>query len=318
MHPLARMILHRLALGLLTLFAISLFIFMAIELLPGDLAQEVLGQSATPETVAAFRRELGLDQPAYVRYLDWLGGIVRGDFGQSLANNRPISDLLAARLGNTLFLAVYAAVISVPLAVGLGLLAALYRGSWFDRGVNIFTLSSISFPEYFVAYILMLFLSIRWGIFPSISDFGSSAGLGEMLYRTFLPALTLVLVVTAHMMRMTRAAIINLLAQPYIELAWLKGASPLRVILRHALPNALAPIINVVALNLAYLITGVVIVEVVFVYPGLGQLMVDSVAKRDIPVVQASCLIFASIYILLNLGADVLAIATNPRLMHRK
>ena len=196
MHPLARMILHRLALGLLTLFAISLFIFMAIELLPGDLAQEVLGQSATPETVAAFRRELGLDQPAYVRYLDWLGGIVRGDFGQSLANNRPISDLLAARLGNTLFLAVYAAVISVPLAVGLGLLAALYRGSWFDRGVNIFTLSSISFPEYFVAYILMLFLSIRWGIFPSISDFGSSAGLGEMLYRTFLPALTLVLVVT--------------------------------------------------------------------------------------------------------------------------
>ena len=235
-----------------------------------------------------------------------------------MANNRPISDLLAARLGNTLFLAVYAAVISVPLAVGLGLLAALYRGSWFDRGVNIFTLSSISFPEYFVAYILMLFLSIRWGIFPSISDFGSSAGLGEMLYRTFLPALTLVLVVTAHMMRMTRAAIINLLAQPYIEMAWLKGASPLRVILRHALPNALAPIINVVALNLAYLITGVVIVEVVFVYPGLGQLMVDSVAKRDIPVVQASCLIFASIYILLNLGADVLAIATNPRLMYRK
>ena len=139
-----------------------------------------------------------------------------------------------------------------------------------------------------------------------------------MLYRTFLPALTLVLVVTAHMMRMTRAAIINLLAQPYIEMAWLKGASPLRVILRHALPNALAPIINVVALNLAYLITGVVIVEVVFVYPGLGQLMVDSVAKRDIPVVQASCLIFASIYILLNLGADVLAIATNPRLMYRK
>jgi peptide/nickel transport system permease protein len=149
--------------------------------------------------------------------------------------------------------------------------------------VNIATLSSISFPEYFVAYILLLFFSVKWGLFPSIADFGSDASLGTMLYHTFLPALTLVLVVTAHMMRMTRAAIINLLAQPYIEMARLKGASPARVILRHALPNALAPIINVVALNLAYLVTGVVIVEVVFVYPGLGQLMVDSVAKRDIP-----------------------------------
>tara|TARA_R110002020_G_scaffold176756_26_gene369338 strand:- start:2487 stop:3425 length:939 start_codon:yes stop_codon:yes gene_type:complete len=312
------MILRRLALGLLTLFVISLFIFMAVELLPGDLAEEVLGQSATPETVAAFRRELGLDQPAVLRYLTWLGDVLRGDFGTSLANGREISDLLAGRFANTLFLAGYAAVIAVPLAITLGLLAALFRGSWFDRGVNVVTLSSISFPEYFVAYILLLFLSVRWGVFPSIADFGTGAGLKEMLYRTFLPMLTLVLVVTAHMMRMTRAAIINLLAQPYIEMARLKGANPLRVILRHALPNALAPIINVVALNLAYLVTGVVIVEVVFVYPGLGQLMIDSVAKRDIPVVQACCLIFAGIYILLNLAADVLSIATNPRLLHRK
>ena len=318
MHPLMRMTMQRLALGLLTLFAISLFIFLAIELLPGDLTEEILGQSATPETVAAFRRELGLDQPAHLRYLDWLGGALRGDFGTSLANGREIGELLAARFGNTLFLAAYAAAISVPLALGLGLLAALYRGSWFDRFVNVATLSSISFPEYFVAYILLLFLSVKWGLFPSIADFGSGADLGTILYRTFLPALTLVLVVTAHMMRMTRAAIINLMAQPYIEMARLKGASPARVILRHALPNALSPIINVVALNLAYLITGVVIVEVVFVFPGLGQLMVDSVAKRDIPVVQAACLIFAGIYILLNLAADLLAIATNPRLMHRK
>lgn len=317
-HSLASMILRRLALGALTLLVISLFIFFAIELLPGDLAEEVLGQSATPETVAAFRRELGLDQPALQRYLTWLGGVLQGDFGMSLANSRPIAELLASRLSNTFFLALYAAAIAVPLSITLGLLAALYRGSWFDRGVNVVTLSSISFPEYFVAYILLLWFSVRWGIFPSIADFGSSASLSEMLYRTFLPALTLVLVVTAHMMRMTRAAIINLLAQPYIEMARLKGASPARVILRHALPNALAPIINVVALNLAYLVTGVVIVEVVFVYPGLGQLMVDSVAKRDIPVVQACCLIFAGIYILLNLAADVISIATNPRLMHRK
>ena len=318
LHPLAFMILKRLALGLVTLLAISLFIFLAIELLPGDIAEEVLGQSATPETVAAFRRELGLDQPAITRYLAWLTDVLHGDFGTSLASGREISELLAGRFANTLFLALYAAAISVPLAIGLGLLAALYRGSWFDRTVNIATLSSISFPEYFVAYILLLFFSVKWGLFPSIADFGSDASLGTMLYRTFLPALTLVRGVTAHMMRMTRAAIINLLAQPYIEMARLKGASPARVILRHALPNALAPIINVVALNLAYLVTGVVIVEVVFVYPGLGQLMVDSVAKRDIPVVQSCCLIFAGIYILLNLSADVLAIATNPRLMHRK
>ncbi|WOI57583.1 ABC transporter permease [Palleronia sp. LCG004] len=318
MHPLLTMTLQRLAMGLLTLFAITLLIFFAIELLPGDLAEEVLGQSATPETVVAFRAELGLDQPPVQRYLSWLGGIVQGDLGTSLANGREIAGLLAGRLGNTLFLAAYAAAIAVPLALVLGLLAALYRGSWFDRAVNVTTLSSISFPEYFIAYILMLFLSVKWGLFPSIADIGPDAGLGTMLYRTFLPALTLVLVVTAHMMRMTRAAIINLLAQPYIEMARLKGASPMRVVLRHALPNALAPIINVVALNLAYLVTGVVIVEVVFVYPGLGQLMVDSVTTRDIPLVQACCLIFAGIYILLNLCADLLAIATNPRLMSRR
>lgn len=318
MHPLLTMTLQRLALGLLTLFAITLLIFFAMELLPGDLAEEVLGQSATPETVAAFRAELSLDQPPVQRYLNWLGGIVRGDLGTSLANGREIAGLMAGRLGNTLFLAAYAAAIAVPLAIVLGLLAALYRGSWFDRAVNVATLSSISFPEYFVAYILMLLLSVKTGLFPSIADIGPDAGLGTMLYRTFLPALTLVLVVTAHMMRMTRAAIINLLAQPYIEMARLKGASRMRVILRHALPNALAPIINVVALNLAYLVTGVVIVEVVFVYPGLGQLMVDSVTTRDIPLVQACCLVFAGIYILLNLCADLLAIATNPRLMSRR
>ena len=318
MSPIVRMIAGRLALGVLTLVLVSLVIFMAVELLPGDIAQEILGQSATPETVAAFRAELGLDQSPPIRYLNWLGGVMTGDLGNSLATGRDISLMIFDRFGKTLFLAGYAAAISVPLAVSLGILAALYRNSIFDRIVNVATLSSISFPEYFVAYILILFLSVKASIFPSIADFGRDPTLIEMLYRTFLPALTLVLVVTAHMMRMTRASIINLMAQPYIEMARLKGAGPMRVILRHALPNALAPIINVVALNLAYLITGVVIVEVVFVYPGLGQLMVDSVAKRDITVVQACCLVFAGVYILLNLLADVLSIATNPQLLHRK
>lgn len=307
---------QRLALGLLTLFVVSLIIFLAVELLPGDLAQSILGQSATPETVAAFRRELGLDLPAHVRYLDWLGGILHGDFGRSLANQREIAELIGVRFGNTLFLAGTAALISVPLAVTLGVLAALYRNTLFDRAINIFTLTSISFPEFFVAYILIVLLAVELNIFPSISNVSEGLGFWESVYRVLLPALTLTLVVVAHMMRMTRAAIINLLASPYIEMAALKGLPRSRIIIRHALPNALSPIINVIVFNLAYLVVGVVVVEVVFVYPGLGQLLVDSVSKRDIPVVQASSLIFAATYILLNLLADVLSILSNPRLLH--
>lgn len=318
MSKILAMVAQRLALGLLTLFFVSLIIFLSVEMLPGDLAQEILGQSATPETVEAFRRQLGLDLPAHVRYFDWLGGILQGDFGRSLATKREISGLIAARLGNTLFLAGLAALISVPLALTLGILAALYRNSVFDRAVNVFALSSVSFPEFFIAYVLILFLAVQLGWFPSISNIGPSTDLFERVYRTILPALTLTLVVMAHMMRMTRAAIINLLASPYIEMARLKGLSPRRVILHHALPNALSPIINVVAINLAYLVVGVVVVEVVFVYPGLGQLMVDSVSKRDITVVQGCSLIFAATYVLLNLTADVLSIVSNPRLLHSR
>ena len=316
MGKLMAMIVRRLALGLLTLVIVSFIIFLGVLFLPGDLAEAILGQSATPETVAAFRKELGLDLPWYVRYFDWLFGMMQGDMGVSLANKREISELIGVRLKNTLFLAALAAIISVPLAIILGILAALYRNSFYDRAVNVLTLSSISFPEFFVAYILILFLSVNAGWFPSISNISPGLSIWEQAYRCALPALVLTLVVIAHMMRMTRAAIINLLASPYIEMAALKGMTRWHIIVKHALPNALAPIINVVVLNLAYLVGGVVVVEVVFVYPGLGQLLVDSVSKRDIPVVQAAALIFASTYILLNLTADVLSIATNPRLMH--
>ncbi len=316
MNKIVRMVAQRLALGFLTLFVVSLIIFLGVELLPGDLAQSILGQAATPETVAALRSELKLDLPAYERYFDWLVGMMQGDFGRSLANKRELSELLGGRLVNTLFLAALAAAISVPLAIALGILAALYRGSFFDRAINVATLSSISFPEFFIAYILILFFAVQAGIFPSISNIAPDLPFADRVYRTMLPALSLTLVVVAHMMRMTRAAIINLLASPYIEMARLKGLKPGRIILKHALPNALAPIINVVVINLAYLIVGVVVVEVVFVYPGLGQLFVDSVSKRDIPVVQACSLIFAMTYILLNLLADVLSILSNPRLLH--
>lgn len=315
-HPLLRMIAQRIGIGLLTMFVISVLVFMAVSLLPGDIAQQILGQSATPETVAAFRRNLGLDQPLVSRYLNWITGVLRGDFGTSLANGRPVADLLAARLPNTLFLAAYAAVIAVPISVLLGLMAAMWRGKWFDRVVNVVSLGAISFPEFFIAYILMYWLAVQYRIFPSMADPGSNPSLAVLLERSFLPALTLVLVVSAHMMRMTRAAVVNVLGAPYIAMSRLKGVSRWRMITRHALPNALSPIINVVALNVAWLITGVVIVEVVFVYPGLGQLMVDSVTNRDMPVVQACALIFAAVYIGINILADVLSIATNPRLLH--
>jgi len=311
-----KVIAQRIALGFLTLFTISLLITFGVELLPGDLAESILGQGATPETVKVFRAELGLDKPAHMRYLSWLGGIVTGDLGVSLASKREISELVGIRIANTLFLGGFAAAIAVPLALFLGILAALYRNTLYDRAINTFTLTTISFPEFFVAYILILFFAIKLGWFPGISNISTELSFGNKLYRTLLPATTLTLVVLAHMLRMTRATIINLLASPYIEMARLKGISPMKIILRHALPNALAPIVNVVAINLAYLVVGVVIVEVVFVYPGLGQLMVDSVSKRDIPVVQACSMIFASVYILLNLSADIISIVTNPRILH--
>ena len=269
-----------------------------------------------PETVEAFRRELGIDRPVHERYIEWLRGMVTGDMGKSLANKREISELVGTRLSNTLFLGGFAAAIAVPLSLILGLLAALYRNSLFDSGINLFTLTSISFPEFFVAYILILLFAVKAGWFPGISNVSTDLPLGDKLFRTLLPAATLTLVVVAHMMRMTRAAIINLLSSDYIEMAHLKGIRPMRVIFYHALPNAWGPIVNVIALNLAYLVVGVVIVEVVFVYPGLGQLLVDSVSKRDVPVVQACSMIFAGVYILLNLLADIVSIVTNPRLLH--
>ena len=314
MNPIVSLILKRVGLGVLTLLVISVLIFVGIELLPGDLAQEILGQNATPETVAAFRKELKLDLPPHTRYLAWLGDLARGDFGTSLANNRPIVDLIGWRFANTLFLAATTAVVAVPVSILLGILAALYRNSFFDRFISMLTLSTISFPEFFVAYILIVLLSVQLIIFPSVSNINDSMSFWQKIHAIALPCLTLTMVVVAHMMRQTRAAIINILSSPFIEMARLKGINRIRVVVKHAFPNALSPVINVVALNLAYLVAGVVIVEVVFAYPGMGQLLVDSVTKRDIPVVQASGLIFAATYVVLNLLADLLSIISNPRL----
>lgn len=316
MPPIARMIIQRLALGIGTLFIVSAVIFFAIYLLPGDLAEELLGQARTPETVAALRADLGLDRPAGERYLKWLGGALQGDFGNSLSNGRPIAELVGSRTTNTFLLAAMAAIVCMPISLGLGILAALYRDKAFDRTINVVALTAISLPEFFVAYLLIFWLTVQTGWLPSLASVGPETPWGERIEKSILPVLTLTLAVAAHVMRLTRAAIVNLLASPYIEMARIKGVRPWRVIIHHALPNALGPIVNVVMLNMAYLIVGVVVIEVVFTYPGLGQLMVDSVSKRDVPVVQATCMIFATVYILLNLVADVLTIVFDPRQLH--
>jgi len=311
-----KLLAQRLALGVMTLLAVSVLIFLVTEALPGDLASNILGQSATPENVAAIRAELGLDRPATDRYVEWLRDAVHGDLGKSLANKRPVIDVIGPRLGNTLFLAIFAAVIAVPLSVLLGILAAIYRGSVFDKLVNIVSLAAISMPEFFIGYFLILFMSVQLRWFPAIATIKPEQNFFQHLYVTFLPMLTLVLVVVAHMMRMTRTSVLAVMSSPYVEMAVLKGVPKSRIVVHHALPNALAPIINVIAINLAYLIVGVVVVEAVFTFNGLGRLMVDAVAKRDVPVVQACGLVFAVVFISLNLIADVLSILSNPRLRH--
>ncbi|QFY62598.1 ABC transporter permease (plasmid) [Rhizobium grahamii] len=312
----ARLILRRIALGILTLLLVSALIFAGTQLLPGDVASAILGQNATPESLAVLRGQLGLDQPILQRYVTWLAGFLTGDLGNSLANQQPVAELLWPRFWNTMALAAFAAVISVPVAIVLGLLSAVNRGGIFDRIVNILALAFVSLPEYFLGLLLILFLSIRFNLLPSLADTYDGMTFMEWVQATALPALTLVLVTVAQMMRMTRTAVLSVMDQAYVETAYLKGLRTRRVITRHALPNAAAPIVNVVAFNIAYLITGVVLVEAVFNYNGLGRFMVDAVSKRDLPLVQAAALVFGAAYVILNIVADVAAIALNPRLRH--
>ena len=309
---------QRVALGLVLLLAVSMLIFAATQILPGDVAQAILGQSATPETLANLREELGLNVPPVQRYFNWLGGLLHGDLGTALSNGQDIATSMGKRLGNTIFLAASAAVVAVPLAIVLGLVAVRYRNRWPDKLISTVTLATISVPEFLVGYIAIFFLSVQVRLLPSLASVNDGMSLGERWYAISLPVLVLVLAVLGHMMRMTRAAILNVLESAYVETAELKGLPPFRVIARHALPNAIAPVVNVVMLNLAYLVVGVVVVEVVFVYPGMGQYLVDHVSKRDVPVVQACGLVFAAIYIGLNIAADVISILANPRLRHPK
>jgi peptide/nickel transport system permease protein len=316
--PILKLVAQRFALGLLLLFAVSVLIFAGTQILPGDVAQSILGQSATPQALANLREEMGLNNPAYLRYLHWLWGILHGDLGTALTTKLDIATSIKERLWNTLFLAFWAAVVAVPLAIILGLLAVRYRNGPIDKLISGVALASTSVPEFFIGYLLVFFFAVKYQIFPGISTVYDSMSFLDKMKAIALPATALTLVVLAHMMRMTRATILNVMQSAYIETAELKGLTAFEIIRKHAFPNAIAPIINVVMLNLAYLVVGVVVVEVIFVYPGMGQYLVDHVAKRDVPVVQAVGLIFAAVYIVLNMIADIASILANPRLRHPK
>lgn len=313
----ASVILHlvarRAASALLTLLLVSIVVFTISGLLPGDAAQETLGQSATPAQVAALRHEMGLDRPAPVRYVQWLGGMLRADPGQSLVANMPVRDIIAERLPNSLMLAGFTAVIAVPLALAMGIAAAVHRGGKVDRVLSLATLSMVAVPEFLVATLGVLVFSVKLLWLPSIALVSDEASLGDTIRSCALPVMTLTFVVVAQMARMTRAAMIAQLDAGYVEMAELKGVPFGRIVLWHVMPNAIGPIVNAAALSLSYLLGGAIIVETIFNFPGLASLMVNAVTSRDMPLLQSCAMIFCAAYLLLVLIADVVAILSNPR-----
>jgi len=307
------LIARRVGAGILTLLIVSAVVFFITSLLPGDAAQMILGQNATPETVAALRQQLGLDQPLLVRYLHWLTGMVQGDFGISFASHLPVSQLVAQRIPATFELAGITTLICVPLALIIGIIAAMNRGSRLDRALVIGTMATVAVPEFLVATVAVLIFAVKLHWVSAMSFGSPDSDLLSYLKAYALPVLTLCCVLVAQMARMTRAAIINQLDSPYLEMARLKGVSPLRAVLRHALPNAVGPIANAISLSLSYLFGGVIIIETIFSYPGLASQLVDAVSNRDLPVVQLCVMLFAACYLVLLLAADILTIAFNPK-----
>lgn len=312
------MIAQRAAIGVATLLLVSAVVFIATEILPGDVATAVLGQGATPELVAALKTRLHLDDPAYMRYLIWLGNMVTGDAGQSLVNRTDVTTTAFARATNSLILTAATAVVAVPLALVLGLVAAGRSGGKTDRIISAVSVFMISIPDFLLAILLVMVFAVKLGWLPSIARVRASSDLIDWLRALALPVATLVMAVTPHMVRMTKTAVAEVLSTPAIEMATLKGLPRWRILAIHALPNAFAPIANVIALNLAYLISGIVVVETLFNFPGLGRYMVDAVTIRDVPAIQFCALLFCGTYILLNLAADIVAILANPRLRFPK
>jgi peptide/nickel transport system permease protein len=313
----ARLVANRIVLGLLSLFAVSILVFAITAVLPGDAAQEQLGQEATPEALAALRKQMGLDKSAIARYGEWLAGVVTGDPGKSVLSGAPVGEAIASRLPASLLLAAVTTAFSVPLALALGILCALWRGSPFDRFVSMTSVAVVSVPEFLVATLAVLIFAVQLKWLPALSYSIDSSSFGQMLRSLAMPVVSLGSVIIAQMLRMTRAALIDQLGAPYIEMVRLKGASPARAVLAHALPNAVGPIANAVALSLSYLLGGVIVIEVIFNYPGIAKLMVDAVTQRDMPLVQACAMIFCAAYLILVTLADVCGIVANPRLRHQ-
>ena len=318
-----RALLGRLGISLVTLWIVSVLIFIGTNLLPGDVAQIILGQMATPENLAALRAKLGLDKPLVQQYLVWLQNVAMGDLGISKAGlgaglGTPIVDMLGPRVFNTARLTLFVAVIAIPISLCLGLLAAMHPGTKTDRSITFATLNLISVPDFLVATALVLIFAVGLGWLPAIVYLRGDES-GWMLFKTLaMPVLTLIIVVSSQIIRMTRATVLNVMSSPYIEMAILKGVPRRKIILRHALFNAVGPIVNVIALNLAWLVGGVVVVEQIFSYPGLAKLMIEAVLIRDMPLVQACAMIFCATYIVLIFIADMATILSNPRLRHPK
>lgn len=313
-HRILSLVMSRLLITVITLVIVSFAVFFATTMLPGDTATILLGQAATPEAVAGLRTAMHLDEPAIIRFIRWFGGLLTGDLGTSYANDMPIADLIAGRFINTLKLAGVTALFSVPIALTLGITAAMMRGSLYDRIVTVLTIGVISVPEFMVATSAVLLFAVYLKWLPALSFANEVHSITDLLRVYAMPVVTLTFVVSAQMIRMTRAAVVETLNTPYVEMALLKGASRKRIVLKHALPNALGPIVNAVALSLSYLLGGVIIVETIFNYPGIAKLMVDAVATRDLPLIQSCAMIFCVGYLILITLADILAILSNPRL----
>lgn len=304
----------RLGVAAITLLVVSFAVFCATALLPGDVAEVLLGQAATPEAVAGLRTAMHLNDPAILRFMRWIAGLATGDLGMSYANKMPVAALIGGRFINTLKLAGITTLFAVPIALTLGILAAALKGSLFDRVVTALTVGVISIPEFMVATSAVLLFAVYLKWLPALSITTDVQSFGGLLRAYAMPVVTLTCVISAQMIRMTRAALIDTLNTPYVEMAKLKGASRARMVLRHALPNALGPIVNAVALSLSYLLGGVIIVETIFNYPGIAKLMVDAVSTRDLPLIQTCAMVFCLGYLLLITFADVVAILANPRL----
>ncbi|ROS67331.1 peptide/nickel transport system permease protein [Curtobacterium sp. PhB172] len=311
-------VLRRVGIAVLTVVLASLFVFLAVQALPGDVAQQLLGQNATPDAVKQLRETLGLDQNVWLRYLQWLGGAVHGDFGTSLVSGEAVAPTLFTAFRNSMLIAVPAMLVGVTVSLTLGVLAGVRRGRPSDKVISIVSLVVMSVPEFMVATVLVLLFAIGLPVFPAVVLRGSDATVGELLPTIWLPIIVLTLAMAAYIVRTARSSTIDVMASEFVTTAELKGLTIRRVVWKHAVPSALLPTLNVVALNVAWLLGGVVVVENVFNYPGMGKLMLESVFNRDLPTIEAIALLSAVIYVVCNLAADLVALALDPKLRTRQ